>query len=88
MESGFSRILNLVTERSQVIGRSLSVNIGGSVVAGIAEALDEDGCLILRLQNGEMRVLNAGEVTLHNCLQTAVGSPLPIPQQSEPPNPS
>ena len=69
IETGFSNILVRVNARSQVLGKKITANVGGSVVEGIAEGLDQEGCLIIRLENGEKRVLNAGEVTLRGHLQ-------------------
>jgi len=64
IETGFDLILASVRARSSVIGAPLSVNIGGNFVKGIAEDLDADGCLRLRLEDGTLSTLSAGEVTL------------------------
>lgn len=66
IETGFDSILASVKARSSVIGAPLSVNIGGEFVGGIAEELDADGCLRLRLEDGTLRTLSAGEVTLRH----------------------
>jgi BirA family transcriptional regulator, biotin operon repressor / biotin---[acetyl-CoA-carboxylase] ligase len=66
IETGFDSILASVKERSSVIGTSLSVSIGGEFVEGLAEDLDPDGCLRLRMENGTLRTLSAGEVTLRS----------------------
>ena len=50
--------------RSMLLGRWVEVRAGDSLLAGIAERLDADGQLLLRTADGELRALNAGEVTL------------------------
>jgi BirA family transcriptional regulator, biotin operon repressor / biotin---[acetyl-CoA-carboxylase] ligase len=64
LETGFPMILNAVRARSSVLGKTLSVNLSGSSLEGLAVDLDHEGGLILRLANGSTQTLNVGEVTL------------------------
>lgn len=64
IDTGFPSILDAVKALSCVIGTRLGVNSGGVLIEGVAEDLDADGCLMLRLENGTLRTLSAGEVTL------------------------
>ena len=64
IESDFPSILDRVKRRSSLLGLPLTADAGGCRIEGTAEDLDPDGGLILRLQDGSKRVLNAGEVTL------------------------
>jgi BirA family biotin operon repressor/biotin-[acetyl-CoA-carboxylase] ligase len=47
---------------SNTVGRRISVNIGDKTLDGIAEMLDNDGSLMLRLDNGSLKKITAGEV--------------------------
>jgi biotin-(acetyl-CoA carboxylase) ligase len=42
----------------------VEVTTAEGVVEGLAEAVDEDGALLLRIQCGSLRRLLAGDVTL------------------------
>ncbi len=46
------------------IGDNITVRWGDHTYVGVAEDVDTNGSLILRLQNGDIRTLPAGEVTL------------------------
>ena len=46
------------------IGDNITVRWGNYTYVGIAEDVDTNGSLILRLQDGNIRTLPAGEVTL------------------------
>lgn len=50
--------------RLVTLGRTIEVVSGGRVLRGVAEAVDENGCLLLRRPDGAVEVLAAGEVTL------------------------
>lgn len=50
--------------RLDTIGRRVSVAGAGTVLSGVAEAVDDTGSLLLRLDDGLVRVVSAGEVTL------------------------
>lgn len=45
------------------LGRSVCV-LSDSGIRGIAEDVDEDGALLLRLENGDLKRLNSGEVSV------------------------
>jgi BirA family biotin operon repressor/biotin-[acetyl-CoA-carboxylase] ligase len=64
MEQGFELALKVVTLRSTVLGKQLTLHSGTMSATGTAEALDENGGLLLRLADGELRAFSAGEVSL------------------------
>ncbi len=50
---------NLIT-----LGKSVTASTGDVVYDGIAETVDEDGSLMIRLENGSLKRFAAGDVTL------------------------
>lgn len=60
----FPALVAEAARRSMLLGRWIEVRAADSVLAGIAERLDADGQLLVRAADGELRTLNAGEVTL------------------------
>lgn len=60
-EPGF--ILGEWTKYMGTIGRRVSVNTGNCILEGIAEAVNHEGNLILRLDNGSIHEVVAGDVT-------------------------
>jgi len=64
IDAGFPAVLEAVKARSCVMGTHLRANSGGTLMEGVAENLDPDGCLLLRLEDGTLHTLSAGEVTL------------------------
>lgn len=50
--------------RCSTLGRMLTIRIGNRVVAGRAEALDEEGALLVRTQFGNIERVIGGDVTL------------------------
>ena len=46
------------------IGRNVSVQIGGRKISGRAEALDDDGALLVRTEHGHLERIIGGDVTL------------------------
>ena len=46
------------------IGRNVSVQIGGRKISGHAEALDDDGALLVRTEHGHLERIIGGDVTL------------------------
>lgn len=64
LEDHFEKIVTLAARRSSILGNSIEARAGDTIHRGLAEALDADGHLLLRLANGEVRTLTAGEVTL------------------------
>jgi BirA family biotin operon repressor/biotin-[acetyl-CoA-carboxylase] ligase len=64
VESGFDQLVSEAARRSTILGRWVKVRLGGTMVEGMAEALDEEGRLILCDGNGERRALDGGEVSI------------------------
>jgi BirA family transcriptional regulator, biotin operon repressor / biotin---[acetyl-CoA-carboxylase] ligase len=64
LEADFDRMLAEATDRSTLLGRWIQVRSGDATIEGMAEALVDDGCLLLRKQDGVQHTLRAGEVTL------------------------
>jgi BirA family biotin operon repressor/biotin-[acetyl-CoA-carboxylase] ligase len=61
------RFLEIADEWQQhcaTLGRRVSIQIGERVLHGHAEALDEDGALLLRTQHGRLERIIGGDVTL------------------------
>jgi BirA family biotin operon repressor/biotin-[acetyl-CoA-carboxylase] ligase len=52
------------TARLATLGQRVQATTSEGVLNGVAESVDEDGALLLRLPNGELRRLLAGDVTL------------------------
>jgi BirA family biotin operon repressor/biotin-[acetyl-CoA-carboxylase] ligase len=48
---------------STTIGKKVRVVLGKEVISGVAEAIDEEGMLLVRLRTGETRKISAGDVT-------------------------
>jgi BirA family biotin operon repressor/biotin-[acetyl-CoA-carboxylase] ligase len=49
--------------RSSTIGKEVRIAIGREVLSGVAETIDDDGMLILRMRSGERRRISSGDVT-------------------------
>jgi BirA family biotin operon repressor/biotin-[acetyl-CoA-carboxylase] ligase len=63
-EQRFARLAAEWEEHCATLGRRVSVDIGERVLQGQAEALDEDGALLLRTQHGRLERIIGGDVTL------------------------
>ncbi len=50
--------------RLVTLGRQVSVSTGDEVLAGVAEGVNADGALLLRLPDGRLETVLAGDVTL------------------------
>jgi len=50
--------------RSAVIGRAVIYTVGNKQGSGIAENIDQNGALYVRLDNGGLEILNSGEISL------------------------
>lgn len=62
---GLTTLFDRWTQRAFPIGTRLSVHEGAdSQVHGFFEGLDSNGALVLRLANGAMRTIHAGDVSL------------------------
>lgn len=51
-------------ERLVTLGRAVTVELGDGVVQGVAEGVDADGALLVRLAEGRLQPVLAGDVTL------------------------
>ncbi|HSZ50871.1 MAG TPA: biotin--[acetyl-CoA-carboxylase] ligase [Caulobacteraceae bacterium] len=60
--AGFAPIAEAWTERAHGLGQACSARLPGETVDGVAEGLDLDGALRLRLADGTMRRITAGDV--------------------------
>jgi BirA family biotin operon repressor/biotin-[acetyl-CoA-carboxylase] ligase len=60
---GGERILTEWKRLSTTLGKKVMVTVGESTYCGVAESVDETGMLVLRLFNGERRILHAGDLT-------------------------
>jgi BirA family biotin operon repressor/biotin-[acetyl-CoA-carboxylase] ligase len=61
-QEGFAAIAGAWTERAQGIGQVCSVRLPAETIEGIAEGLETDGALRLRLADGSIRRITAGDV--------------------------
>lgn len=61
-EGGFAPIARAWTERAGGIGGACVARLGAETVEGVAEGLDMDGALRLRVASGEIRRITAGDV--------------------------
>lgn len=59
---GFAPIREAWTGRALGLGAPCEARLGAETVLGVAESLDEDGALRLRLEGGEVRRITAGDV--------------------------
>jgi BirA family biotin operon repressor/biotin-[acetyl-CoA-carboxylase] ligase len=59
---GFGAIANTWTERAFGLGGPCVARPGAEVIEGVAEGLDSDGALRLRLSDGALRRISAGDV--------------------------
>ncbi len=59
---GFGPIREAWLDAAAGIGERCTVRLGDAALQGVAEGLDEDGALQLRLDNGELRRITAGDV--------------------------
>jgi BirA family biotin operon repressor/biotin-[acetyl-CoA-carboxylase] ligase len=59
---GFAPVRSAWTERAGGLGRPVVARLGQETVHGVAEALEADGALRLRLPDGGVRRITAGDV--------------------------
>ena len=64
LAADFPGIIAEAARRSALLGRWIQVRAGDALVEGRAEELDENGHLLLRIGDGSIRHLTAGEVTV------------------------
>lgn len=60
--SGFPVIADAWTRRAHGLGEACTARLGHETVSGVAEGLDPDGALRLRLPDGMLRRITAGDV--------------------------
>ncbi len=60
--AGFSAIAEAWTRRAHGLGEACAAHLGNETVEGVAEGLDPDGALRLRLTDGTIRRITAGDV--------------------------
>jgi BirA family biotin operon repressor/biotin-[acetyl-CoA-carboxylase] ligase len=63
-EGDRAAILDAWAERADFWGQSVTVRAPGGTLSGIAQRLDPDGALVLRLENGTEHTVLAGDVVL------------------------
>ncbi|MBC8412679.1 MAG: biotin--[acetyl-CoA-carboxylase] ligase [Nitrospira sp.] len=64
LQNGPGAILQQSREMSSTLGQEVTVGEGENIICGRAQDIAEDGALILRLQNGTLTTIRAGDVTL------------------------
>jgi BirA family transcriptional regulator, biotin operon repressor / biotin---[acetyl-CoA-carboxylase] ligase len=60
----FGSLADEWSQQCATIGRQISLRIGGRTLEGRAEALDEDGALLLRTEHGRLERIVGGDVIL------------------------
>jgi BirA family biotin operon repressor/biotin-[acetyl-CoA-carboxylase] ligase len=63
-EGQFARLAEEWEAQCVTLGRPVSIIVGGRVVAGRAESLDDDGALLLRTEHGRLERIIGGDVRL------------------------
>ncbi len=62
LAQGFAPIAAAWTERAHGLGQACRAHLGDQVIDGVAEGLEPDGALRLRLADGGVRRISAGDV--------------------------
>jgi BirA family transcriptional regulator, biotin operon repressor / biotin---[acetyl-CoA-carboxylase] ligase len=62
--SGHELVLEEWKKHSVTLGKRIKARVGNNELEGVAADLDELGALVLRQDNGEERLLHAGEITI------------------------
>ena len=62
MSNGFDPIARAWTDRAHGLGQACTAQLGHTTIEGIAEGLDPDGALRLRLADGTIACISAGDV--------------------------
>lgn len=63
----FAAVADEWEEHCTTLGRAVTINIGERRIRGTAEALDDDGALLLRTEHGHLERIIGGDVTLEKC---------------------
>jgi len=61
-DEGFAPIAKAWTDRAYGLGQACRAHLGAQVIDGVAEGIDLDGALRLRLADGVVRRISAGDV--------------------------
>lgn len=64
LNSGKKPIIDEWLKLSSTIGRAVKVTVGNNVFTGIAESIDDEGMLILKLPGNTLKKISAGDVTI------------------------
>lgn len=64
LNSGKEEIIFNWQKLSSTIGRKVKAQVWNNVYVGVAESIDNDGMLILRLENNSSVKINAGDITM------------------------
>ena len=61
-QKGFEDIARAWTQRAYGLGQACEARLASGVLTGVAEGLEDDGALRLRLDSGETARITAGDV--------------------------
>ena len=61
---GFGSVRTDWLQHAEGLGRTVSVKLGGEPVQGVLEDMDDTGGLVLRLPDGSVKTIRAGDVSL------------------------
>ena len=61
----FSSLLEMIHPFLYLLGKLVTVGIDQDEISGLVQGLDEEGCLILRLESGVQRKIDLGERSIH-----------------------
>jgi BirA family transcriptional regulator, biotin operon repressor / biotin---[acetyl-CoA-carboxylase] ligase len=67
---GFREIRRLWLDRAAGLGQTVSVQLGGSTVAGTFESIDETGCMVISTSGGKRVAISAGDVYFGSAAST------------------
>jgi BirA family biotin operon repressor/biotin-[acetyl-CoA-carboxylase] ligase len=67
---GFGEIRRLWLDRAAGLGQTVSVQLGGSTVAGTFESIDETGCMVISTSGGKRVAISAGDVYFGSAAST------------------
>jgi BirA family biotin operon repressor/biotin-[acetyl-CoA-carboxylase] ligase len=59
---GFGALRRLWLERAAGLGQAVAIKSGGTLIAGIFDTIDEQGCMIVRTSDGNLVPITAGDV--------------------------
>ncbi|MGV7220137.1 MAG: biotin--[acetyl-CoA-carboxylase] ligase [Nitrospinales bacterium] len=65
LSKGIKPIIQDWTRLTNMFGKLIQLTLAERSISGVAIGLDDQGSLILRMEDGELRTFNSGEVTLH-----------------------